>query len=207
MEVAYWQHFGLPFGNPAVASRRLTLRAMAIAARVIRDGLMPALGALVDMSAQGSGAAARDGVQHFDVRPVQPAPALFDEAGAASANDVSHLDGGRFISWLASPCRVRWTKTRPVVHRAVGDFAEMLTGQVQIDDRVADVGVAEQFLNARQIGAGFQQVRGVAVAQRMRVNALGDAGALCRYIASVPDDFVGNGASTRCPSTTPGIRT
>ena len=64
--------------------------------------------------------------------------------------------------------------------------------------------MAEQFLEARQIGAGFEQVRGVAVAQRMRVNVLGDAGALCRHTASVPDDFVETGASTRCPSTTPG---
>ena len=54
---------------------------------------MPALGALVAMAAQGGGAATRDGAQHFDVRPVQPAPALFEEAGAGSANNVSHLDG------------------------------------------------------------------------------------------------------------------
>jgi hypothetical protein len=54
---------------------------------------MPALGALVAMAAQGGGAATRDGAQHFDVRPVQPAPALFEEAGARSANNVSHLDG------------------------------------------------------------------------------------------------------------------
>ena len=62
-------------------------------AGVIGDGLMSALGALVAMAAQGGGAAARNGVQHFDMRPVQPAPALFDEAGAARANNISHLNG------------------------------------------------------------------------------------------------------------------
>ena len=49
MEVAHRQHFGLPFGDPAVAGRRLTLGAVAIAAGVIGDGLMPALGTLVAM--------------------------------------------------------------------------------------------------------------------------------------------------------------
>ena len=65
-------------------------------AGIIRDGLMSAFGALIAMSAQSGSAAARDGVQHFDMRPVQPAPALFNEAGAAGANDVSHLDGWLF---------------------------------------------------------------------------------------------------------------
>ena len=54
---------------------------------------MPALGALVAMAAERGGAAARDGVQHFDMRPVQPAPAPFEEAGAAGANNISHLEG------------------------------------------------------------------------------------------------------------------
>jgi hypothetical protein len=47
VEVAYWQDFRLPFGDPPVAGCGLALRAVAIAAGVIGDGLMPALGALV----------------------------------------------------------------------------------------------------------------------------------------------------------------
>ena len=93
VEVAHRQHFGLSLGDPAVAGRGLTLGTVAIAAGVIGDGLMPALGALVAMAAQSGGAATLDGAQHFDMRPVQPAPALFDEAGARSANNVGHLDG------------------------------------------------------------------------------------------------------------------
>ena len=54
---------------------------------------MPALGALVAMAAQGGRAATRNGVEHFDMRPVQPAPAPLEEAGAAGANYVSHLNG------------------------------------------------------------------------------------------------------------------
>jgi hypothetical protein len=40
----------------------------------------------------------------------------------------------------------------------------MLAGQVQIDGCVPDVGVAEQFLNGGEIGAGFQQVSSEGVA-------------------------------------------
>ena len=54
---------------------------------------MPALGALVAMAAQGGGAATRNGVQHFDMRPVQPVTAVIHKAVARSANDISHLDG------------------------------------------------------------------------------------------------------------------
>jgi hypothetical protein len=32
----------------------------------------------------------------------------------------------------------------------------MLPRQMQIDGRIADVGMAEQFLNAGEVGAGFQ---------------------------------------------------
>ena len=83
-------------------------------AGVIGDGLMPALGALVAMAAQGSGAAARDGVQHFDMRPVQPAPAPFEEAGAAGANNVSHLEG-----WLVH-LLARFTLPRTVADDETG---------------------------------------------------------------------------------------
>src|SRR5262245_46526371 len=93
MEIAHRQDFRLPFGDPPVAGRRLALGTMAIAAGVIRDGLMPAFGTLVAMAAERGGAATRDGVQHFDMRPVQPAPALLQETGAAGANNVGHLDG------------------------------------------------------------------------------------------------------------------
>ena len=68
---------------------------------------MSTLGALVAMAAERGGAATRYSVQHFDMRPVQPAPAFFDEAGAADANNVSHLD-----RWLV---HLRTGFTRPLL--------------------------------------------------------------------------------------------
>src|SRR5262249_23503845 len=90
VEVTHRKHFSLSFCDPAVACGCLTLGAMAIAAGVIGDGLMSTLGALVAMAAEHGGAATPYSVQHFDMRPVQPAPTFFDEAGAAEATNCSH---------------------------------------------------------------------------------------------------------------------
>jgi hypothetical protein len=76
MEVAHREQFRLAFGDPLIAGRGLALGAMAIAAGVVRDGdFESAGGTAVAMAAEGGSAAARNGVEDFDMRPVQPAPA------------------------------------------------------------------------------------------------------------------------------------
>src|ERR1035437_438628 len=114
VEVADGQDFRLPLGHPAVPGGGLARRAMTIPAGIIRDGLMPALGALVAMTAQGGGAATLDGVQRFDMRPVQPAPVALEETVAPGANDIGHLDG-----WPAH-CRARLTLPRTVAEDETG---------------------------------------------------------------------------------------
>ena len=81
---------------------------------------MPALGALVAMAAERRGAATHYGVQDFDMRPVQPAPTLCDEAGAADANNVSHLDG-----WLA---HLRTSFTRALLTVAEDEIGSWSSG-------------------------------------------------------------------------------
>src|SRR6266550_4215068 len=67
--------------DPGFASARLTLRAMAIAATVIGDGgTMSAAGALIDMTAECRGAAARDGQQDLDMSPADPFAVALDES-------------------------------------------------------------------------------------------------------------------------------
>ena len=63
-------------------------------ARVKRDGLMATAITTVPVSAQGSGAAALDGAQYFQMRPPQPGSVVLDEALALRADDVGHLEGG-----------------------------------------------------------------------------------------------------------------
>ena len=74
MEIAGGEKLLLARSNPAVPSSGLTLRAMAIAAAVIRDGgTMSATGALVEMTAECGGTTPRNGQQHFDMLPAEHA--------------------------------------------------------------------------------------------------------------------------------------
>ena len=52
---------------------------------------MAAGGALIDMSAERSGAAALDGCQHFQMQAVQPVPVFVDELPSYMTNQISHL--------------------------------------------------------------------------------------------------------------------
>src|SRR5450755_5051789 len=61
MDVARGEKFFLTRGDPAFAGRGLTLRAVSIAAGVVRDGTMPATGALIEMTAECGGTTARHG--------------------------------------------------------------------------------------------------------------------------------------------------
>ena len=58
----------------------------------------------------------------------------------------------------------------------VGNRLQMPSRQMQVDGRVIELSMAEQHLNGPQVGAGFQQVGGEAVPQRVRRDALLDAG-------------------------------
>src|SRR6266550_9598162 len=77
--------------EPTVAGVGLTLRAVPITAAVVGDGrTVPAVGALIEMPAQGGGATARDGPQHFEVLPGDPLAASFDDGASRGANQIGH---------------------------------------------------------------------------------------------------------------------
>jgi hypothetical protein len=61
------QQFGLPLGQPRSGRRALTLRAMAIAARVVGDDLVGAVLAARDMTAERRGAAVLDRRHDFQL--------------------------------------------------------------------------------------------------------------------------------------------
>ncbi len=65
MHVARGKEFLLAIGQPTLTRVALTLRAVPISARVVRDGAVSAAGALVDVATKRSRAAAFDGSQHF----------------------------------------------------------------------------------------------------------------------------------------------
>ena len=93
MDVARGEKFLTTRFEPTIASVGLTLRAVSVAAAVVGDGrTVPTVGALIEMPAQGGGATARDGSQHFDVLPSDPPAASFDECVSGCANQIRHLE-------------------------------------------------------------------------------------------------------------------
>src|SRR3974377_999752 len=99
MDVARREKFLLTRSDPAIACRRLTLGAVAIAAAVVGNGgTMPAARALIDMTAECGGTTARNGQQHFDVLPADPLAISFDKSSSCAADEIGHLQG-----WLAHP--------------------------------------------------------------------------------------------------------
>jgi len=92
VQIAGREKFSSTRSDPAVPSSSLTLRAMAIAAAVIRDGgTMSAAGALIEMTAEGGGTTPADGQQYFDVLPTKPVTISFEEGISRGADQIGHL--------------------------------------------------------------------------------------------------------------------
>src|SRR3954471_23564912 len=78
----------------------------------------------------------------------------------------------------ATSARAMRTGTRPTPGRlprgawvrGVIDVAQALGGEVRVDLRRGDVGVAEHLLDRAQVAAAREQVRGEGVAQRVRAH-------------------------------------
>src|SRR5438309_6620743 len=80
--------------DPTFPSSGLTLRAVAIAAAVIRDGgTMSAAGALIDMAAECGGATPCDGKQDLEMGPADPLSVALDECSSCGADQIGHLQG------------------------------------------------------------------------------------------------------------------
>src|SRR5215470_13398907 len=79
--------------QPAVASRRLTLGAVPIPARVVGDGAMSAASAFIQMTAELGGTTASNGQKHFHVLPGDPRTTAIDECLSCGADEIGHLEG------------------------------------------------------------------------------------------------------------------
>src|SRR5215469_8203633 len=92
MGVGVREKFSPTHCDPAFPSCDLTLRAMAIAAAVVRDGgTISAAHALIEMTAECGGTTPLNGPQHFDMLPTKPVAVSFDESLSRSADDIGHL--------------------------------------------------------------------------------------------------------------------
>src|ERR1700675_2445204 len=93
MHVRLREKFRATCSDPAFPGRSLALRAVSVATGVIGAGAMPATGALIEMTAQGGGTTAPNGLQHLDVLPAEPVAISFQESSARAADEIGHLQG------------------------------------------------------------------------------------------------------------------
>ena len=80
VEIAGVEEFPFPCRQPTLASLRLTLGSMAIATRVVGDGLITATRASIAMPAQGSCAAAWNGTKGFELLKIKARSIALQEA-------------------------------------------------------------------------------------------------------------------------------
>ena len=126
VQVAGREQFSSTRSDPAFPCRDLTLRAVAIAAAVIRDGgTMPATGALIEMTAECGGTTSLNGQQHFDVLPPEPVAISFDESISRGADQIGHLEwwpGHLFVPVLLVFQLQRIQRTRGRMQVTLGEM-------------------------------------------------------------------------------------
>ncbi len=164
--------------DPMLLGERLTLRAVPVAARMVRVVHVPARRAVLDMASERGGAALRDVRQHPLLRGGEQVQDL--ELCAVRAHDVGDVEP-------RSPDlrRARGHGLRPphlASRRQQLERARRVAHERRRDTRVArrrlQAPVAEQRLDDAHVGAGVEQVGGVAVPQHVGPDPLGDPGLL-----------------------------
>src|SRR3984885_13922505 len=138
MNVARGEKFLTTRLEPTVASVGLTLWAVPVPAAVVGDGrTVPAGSALIEMPAQGGGATARDGPQHFEVLPGDPFTAAFDEGASCGANQIGHLEG-----WPVHLIALRYLVFQLERVQRTRGGVEVPLGEMEIDGGFLQVTVA-----------------------------------------------------------------
>ena len=170
------QQIGFAFGQPVPGGGALAFGAVAIAAAVVGDARMCAVLAALDMAAEGRCAATLDRRHDLQLAKAHMAGVGFAPRRSMLAEDVRDLQrwpqhGRRALSRRgAGSCVLDETLQR------ADDVADGLGGDAGVKRRAVELGVAHQNLDHANIDAAFQQMGGEAVPQRMRRNALVDAG-------------------------------
>ena len=165
MDIVRRKKFSLTRGNPSFAGTRLTLRAVPVAAGVVRDGAMYAASAFIEMAAECGSATPCNGQQHFDMLPTDPLTVSLDECVARDADEIGHLEG-----WPAHLFVPVFVFQLQRIQRT-GGRVQMPLRKMEVDGGLFQIAMAQQDLNGAQIRAGFQQMRGETVAQRVRTRA------------------------------------
>src|SRR3954469_18523162 len=150
---------------------------MPVATRIIGDANETALRAALDMAAERRGAACLDRTHDAPFGAAEMAGVLLAVRLAVAAEDVRHLERGH-----DRPASV-WRRFRQLQPVERADRAADRGGcDLGITRRGRQMLMAEQHLDRADIGAGFEQMGGKAVAQRMHAHRLSEL----RHLTSIP---------------------
>jgi hypothetical protein len=150
--------------QPLVAGVGLALGTVPIAAGVERDGAIPAAGAAVAMPAQGGGAAALDGGQHFEMTPADPPPAAFHKLRSRYPDEIGHLQR-RPIHLGVSEVRVAVYRSRQRQRvQGTRGGAEVAMGKVDIEGGLLQIVMTKQHLDGAQVRTRLVEMGGETVA-------------------------------------------
>src|SRR5437660_4854982 len=95
---------------------------------------------------------------------------------------------------------LNWARSASTTKRTASGV-EMSPGEMQIDRRLLQVAMPEQHLSGAQVGTGFEQMRGKAVAQRVGMNVpVFKPSALCGVPTGSPQDLGGDRITCGMPS-------
>jgi hypothetical protein len=92
MIVAHRKKFMLTSANPLLTGVCLALWTVTIPAGAVRGGFVPALQALIAMSAERRGPAALDSHEHFELCPSQRLTIALNESASRLPNNIGHLE-------------------------------------------------------------------------------------------------------------------
>ena len=146
---------------------------MPIRAGVIRDALVATRVALFDMAAERGGAARLDRGHDAPLGGRQRPAGLLTIGVAVAAEDVRHFERRAIHGAARSEVRGRRRRrlgcdgAREPVQRT-RRRTDLDRGNPQIARGGRQTAMAEQQLNGADVGAGFQEMDGKRVAQRMR---------------------------------------
>ena len=146
-----------PF-EPRGAGQRLTGRAVAVATGVVPDAAMAATVALLDMAAEGGGAALLDGRHHPALRRGEDGAGLGPEGVAVAAEDLRHGERGarhdrRSVGVRAALRFGPWQEVQRTRGRADGGSRDP-----QVVGRGLQTPMAEQELNRTEVGARLKKM-------------------------------------------------
>ena len=184
MEVADGQNLGLASLEPAGLIEPLAFGTMPISARVIGGALEAAAVAAFEVAAESGSPATLDGAENFKLRNRQGMGAA--EVLPMEAQDIRQLPPGPFAR-PSQACRpvgmgrdhgivsavLLGAGDRQKVQRALGG-AQFLAGDLEVALRGGDGSMAHEDLDGAQVDAGFQQMSGEGVPERMDASDFAD---------------------------------